>query len=96
MSGKVTSAGVLKRLREQQAGELPALQARLKEQIRLTNEITRLLKDGPRTVPALAEAAGMPTQTVFWQLMALKKYGKIAEGEQDGDYFEYRLVGEEG
>ncbi|HEX2988214.1 MAG TPA: winged helix-turn-helix domain-containing protein [Chloroflexota bacterium] len=95
MSGKVASAEALKRLREQRAGALPELQARLKDQIKVTNEITRLLKEGPRTVPALAEATGMPTQTVFWQLMALKKYGRVAEGEQDGDYFEYRLVGEE-
>lgn len=95
MSGKQASAEALKRLRVERAGQLPAIQARLKEQVRVTNEITRLLKEGPRTVLELAEATGMPTQALFWQLMSLKKYGRVAEGEQDGDYFQYRLVGEE-
>lgn len=94
MSGKEVSAEALKRLREERAGQLPAIQARLKEQVKATNEITRMLKERPRTVPELAEATGLPTQTAFWYLMGLKKYGSVAEGEQDGDYFQYRLVGE--
>ncbi len=95
MSVKQSSAEALKRLREERAAQLPAIQARLKEQVKATNEITRLLKESPRTVPELAEATGIPSQTVFWYLMGLKKYGRVAEGDQDGDYFRYRLVGEE-
>jgi predicted Rossmann fold nucleotide-binding protein DprA/Smf involved in DNA uptake len=88
------SREALKALREQRAGALEAGQSRLKEQIKITNQIVKVLKEEPRTVPALAEATGLPTQTVFWQLMAMKKYGKVAEGEQDGDYFQYRLSSE--
>jgi DNA-binding transcriptional ArsR family regulator len=88
---KARNKEALKALREQRAPETEAAQARLKEQVKTVNEITRALKEGPRTVPALSEATGLPTQTVFWHLMSLKKYGKVAEGEQDGDYFQYRL-----
>jgi predicted ArsR family transcriptional regulator len=81
-------------LRERRAAETEAAQARLKEQVKIEREITRVLKEGPKTVPALAEATGLPTRAVFWHLIALKKYGKVAEAEQEGDYFQYRLMGE--
>jgi predicted ArsR family transcriptional regulator len=84
----------LKALREQRATETEAAQARLKEQVKIEREIARVLKEGPMTVPALAEATGFPTQMVFWHLVALRKYGKVAEAEQEGDYFQYRLTGE--
>ena len=84
----------LKALREERAGFLEPIQARLKEQIKVTDVITRALKEEPRTVPALAEATHLPTQTIFWHLIVLKKYGKVVEGEQDGDYFQYRLSDE--
>ncbi len=81
----------LKRLREQRGAALAQAQARLKEQSRITNELLKRLAEGPKTVPALAAELGLPTATVFWQLIALKKYGKVAEGEQEGSYFQYRL-----
>jgi predicted ArsR family transcriptional regulator len=81
-------------LREQRAAETEAVQARLKEQVKVEREIIRVLKEGPKTVPALAEATGFPTQAVFWHLIALRKYGKVEEAEQEGDYFQYRLMGE--
>jgi hypothetical protein len=82
----------LKSLRERRGADLEATQAQLKEQIRVNRDLTRLLEAGPKTVPALAEALGMPTDKVFWHLIAMKKYGQIAEGEQDGDYFQYRII----
>jgi predicted Rossmann fold nucleotide-binding protein DprA/Smf involved in DNA uptake len=88
---KAANRDALKRLRERGRAGLEAAQARLKEQTRIVNELTRLLKEGPKTVPELSEAARLPTETVFWQLMALKKYGKVLEGDQDGDYLQYRL-----
>jgi hypothetical protein len=89
---KVRNREALKALREQRAAETEAAQAKLKEQVKIANELTRLLKEGPQTVPALSAASDLPTQTVFWHLMALKKYGKVIEAEQDGDYFRYRLI----
>jgi predicted Rossmann fold nucleotide-binding protein DprA/Smf involved in DNA uptake len=91
---KARNREALKALREQRGPETEAAQARLKEQTTIVKEITRVLKEGPRTVPALAEATGLPTQTVFWHLIALKKYGKVVEGDQEGDYFQYGLTGD--
>ena len=88
---KSRNRDALKLLRERRGAQVEAAQARLKEQIRVENEIARLLKGGGVTVPSLAEATGLPTQTIFWHLTALKKYGKVVEGEQEGDYFQYRL-----
>lgn len=85
----------LKALRAQGGARLEAAQARLKEQNRITKELIARLKEGPQTVPALAAATGLPTETVFWYLMAFKKYGKLAEGEQDGDYLQYVLIGDQ-
>jgi predicted transcriptional regulator len=91
---KAMNREALKALREQRPAETEAAQARLKEQVKIEREITRVLKDGPNTVPALAEATGFPTQAVFWHLIAMKKYGQVAEAEQEGDYFRYRLTDE--
>lgn len=91
---KARNREALKALKERRGPETEAVQTRLKEQIKIVNEITRMLKDGPQTVPAIADATGLSTQTVFFHVMGLKKYGKVAEGDQDGDYFQYRLVSE--
>jgi DNA-binding transcriptional ArsR family regulator len=91
---KTRNREALTALREQRAAETEAAQARLKEEVKIEREITRVLKEGPKTVPALAEATGLSTRAVFWHLIALRKYGKVAEAEQEGDYFQYRLVGE--
>lgn len=91
---KARNREALKALREQRPVETETAQARLKEQVKIEREITRVLKEGPKTVPALAEATGFPTETVFWHLIAMKKYGTAAEAEQEGDYFRYRLTDE--
>lgn len=89
---KARNREALKTLRERRPAETEAAQTRLKEQVKTVNAITAVLKNGPQTVPAVAEATGLPTETVFWYLMSMKKYGKVAEGDQDGDYFQYRLL----
>ena len=91
---KARNREALEALREQRATETEAAQARLKEQVKIEREIIRVLKEGPLTVPALAEATGFPTRMVFWHLVALRKYGKVAEAEREGDYFRYRLTSE--
>ena len=91
---KARNREALKALREQRVAETEAAQARLKEQVKIEKEIIRFLKERPMTVPAMAEATGFPTQIVFWHVVALRKYGKVAEAEQEGDYFRYRLASE--
>jgi DNA-binding IclR family transcriptional regulator len=44
---------------------------------------------GNGTVPEIASATGLPTEEVLLYVATLKKYGKVAEGAKDGDYFRY-------
>jgi hypothetical protein len=65
--------------------QLSARQAKIRAQLR------GALKDGPRTVPAIAAATGLPSREVFWHLMSLKKYGEVLEGAERDGYVEYLL-----
>jgi hypothetical protein len=82
----------LKALREERKEILERNKERLKIQNQEVNLIKRELKGGPRTVPELVAATGLPGDKVLWYLMALKKYNEIQEGELVGDYFKYILV----
>jgi hypothetical protein len=73
---------------------IASLVARVKEQNRIRAEISGLLKERPRTAPEISSATGMPTELVFWHLVAMRKYGKVAEAELKNDYPAYRLVEE--
>lgn len=86
------SQAALKALREERKQQMPALQARLKEQNQTEKALVALLAEGPKTVPELAEASGLPSQTAFWHLMAMKKYGRVADANLDGDYVRYKLA----
>lgn len=64
-------------------------QNQARNQIRRT--IVEALGRGPQTVPEIAEATSLPSHQVLWHLMAMKKYGKLVEGQPQGDYYEYAL-----
>ena len=57
--------------------------------------MTAALKQRSRTVPELASELDLDTSVVMWNLMAMKRYGLVAEGDRRGDYFEYSLVEKE-
>ena len=82
----------LKRLRSERADHLKTVQASLKKTVALRNKIRKALQSGPRTVPDLAGSIGETTDRALWMLMEMRAYGMVAEDEQDGDYFRYRLV----
>lgn len=82
----------LKKLRAERAEHLKAVQARLKDTAALRNKIRKALNAEPKTVPHLAESIGETTDRTLWMLMEMRNYGMVAEDEQDGDYFRYRLV----
>jgi hypothetical protein len=83
----------LKRLRAARREKITAASARVKEQQKAVRAIKDALQQGNgETVPRLAETLGMPTAEVFWYIAALKKYGYVAEGEQDGGYYRYVLA----
>jgi hypothetical protein len=83
----------LKGLREARKLTIEAASHRMKERKKAIDAIRRHLKDGAKTVPELAEVAGMSTSEAMWIVAALKKYGEIGEGQKDGGYFRYELVG---
>ena len=83
---------VLKRLRGERKEQLATAQQRHKALSGLRRKVKKALADGPQTVPALAAAVEASTDEVLWHLAAMRAYGLVAEDEQDGDYFKYRLV----
>ncbi len=90
-----TSRGeMLKRLREQHGESVTRTQALYKEQRRIQQEICKIIRDAPKTVPEVAAATGLPTHEVLWHLTAMKKYGIVAENGMCGDYPLYQKVEE--
>jgi hypothetical protein len=53
--------------------------------------VRKALKDGPLTVPQVAEATGYEARDVLWTLTAMRKYGQAVEDGVDGDYPCYAL-----
>ena len=94
MTGNDERKDRIKALRQQRAPIIERVTVQVREQNRIRKEINKSLKNGPRTVPAIAEATGIPSSTVFWHIIAMKKYGTVAEAGQDGDYPTYGLIEE--
>jgi predicted Rossmann fold nucleotide-binding protein DprA/Smf involved in DNA uptake len=82
-------------LRERRGGVPKDLLARNREQKRLLKRLTEALEAGPRTVPEVAAETGIDAGEVLWHLMALRKFGKLVEGEEREGYFEYALKEDE-
>ena len=80
----------------QRLGKIPAdSSARSQTQRQVRKTIIETLRRGTQTVPAIAESTGLPSHQVLWHLMAMKKYGRLVEGQQRDDYYEYALSAEE-
>jgi len=62
-----------------------------REHAKIKKKLKGALKNGPQTVPELAQATKLRSKDVFWHLMSLKKYGVVTEGEERGNYVEYAL-----
>lgn len=74
----------------------PPMRARaeiLRDEMVQKDRIAAALRDGPRTIPALAEALGAPSHEVVCWVMAMRRYGQVEEkGKADGDgYYAYEL-----
>jgi len=76
-------------LRERRGGVPRELTERNRQQLANRRRIVDSLKGGTKTVPEIAKETGLPPHDVFWHLMAMRKYGKLVEGQQREDYFEY-------
>jgi predicted transcriptional regulator len=71
------------------------LMERSRAQTKTRKKIIQALEDGPKTVPEVAKATGIPSHRALWKLMGMKKYGLIVEGEERDGYYEYALKKEE-
>jgi predicted transcriptional regulator len=85
---------MLKRLRKQHADSVARTQMLYKEQRRIQQEICKIIRDTPKTVPDVAKDSGLPTHEVLWHLTAMKKYGIVVETGMCGDYPLYQKVEE--
>src|SRR5512139_629060 len=81
----------LKTFRERMGGLSEEKKTRTKAQKAAIKAIQLALKNGPRTVPEIAAESGLPSHTVLWYIMAMKRYSMVAEAGDDGDYYRYQL-----
>ena len=70
----------------------------IREEMLMRDKIAGILKDGPRTVPEIAQALGRPSHEVMFWVMGMRKYGYVSEtGEvTDEGYHKYRAAVREG
>lgn len=67
----------------------------VREEQAMRGQILAALAAGPLTVPELAQALGRPTHEVVFWVMAMRRYGWLAEvpGANDDGYFCYQATG---
>lgn len=82
----------LKPLRETRKESVERSREAVKEQNKVIKALRQALSEGGKTIPKLAEAVEMETETVLRYVSTLKKYGIIGEGRKDGSYFTYELI----
>lgn len=82
----------LKALRGTRKAWIARAAARVKTQKKALKAIRERLAEGDATVPEIAEATGMPADSVLWYVAAMKKYGEIVEVRKNGGFFRYARV----
>ena len=92
ISGYMETAQAARRALKQERREIIQRTTRLaKHQNACIRQITTALSAGPRTVPEIAEATGIPASEVLCFVMTLKKYGSVEEGSKFDRYYRYAL-----
>ncbi|OQY50351.1 MAG: hypothetical protein B6240_01845 [Desulfobacteraceae bacterium 4572_87] len=81
----------MKVLRKERKAWIKAAAAKVKGHNSALRAIREQLKETPRTVPEIAEGAGLSSSEVMWYVATMKKFGEILEADQDGSYFRYQL-----
>jgi hypothetical protein len=54
--------------------------------------ILKMLEAQPATIPQIAEALNIPGDEALWHVTGMRKYGKVADAGEDGDYLLYAPV----
>jgi len=64
----------------------------VREEMAMRGAILEALKDGPRTVPEIADAIGCPAHEVVFWVMGMRRYGWLSEvkGSAGDGYFRYQ------
>ena len=81
--------------RERSGGVSEKLKKITREQAKNLKKISEIIKNNYKTIPEISQLTGIPSHEVLWYTMAMKKYGKIIEGEEQNGYFKYTLKQEE-
>ncbi len=87
-----TNQDALNKLRQERKAFIDRAKSRIKEQSAVIKKIKEPLLGEGGTIPEIAGNTGMKPSEVLWFVMALKKYGQVAEGAKEGDYFKYQLT----
>lgn len=70
----------------------------MRDEMVMKDQITSLLRTGPKTIPEIAEALQCPAAEVTLWVMAMRRYGILEElpkGKAE-DYYQYRPAGNQG
>ena len=84
----------LKRMREEHQASVERTKALLKDQKAIRRQLCQQLRTGPKIVPELAATTGLPSHEVLWHITAMKKYDRVKEEGQCGEYYQYALIEE--
>ena len=70
----------------------------MRDEMIMRPRIAAALREGPKTIPEIAEALGSPAAEVTLWVMALRRYGALEElpKPKSEDYYRYQLAGEQG
>jgi hypothetical protein len=65
----------------------------MRDEFIMRDKIAALLRDGPKTIVEIAEAIDCPSHEVMLWVMAMWRYGMVAEVEKSrtDEYFQYKL-----
>ena len=91
MSEHIGSASPLEIFKQRQGPASEELLAYVKTVNKRRAAIKKALKEGPKTVPELAQETDLRPADVLWSLTAMCKYGQAVEDGVDGDYPRYAL-----
>jgi hypothetical protein len=87
-----TDKEALAQLREARKAYIDRAKGLIKIQSASIKAIRAQLEGGAKTVPQIAAAAGLEAAQVLLYVAGLRKYGAVAEGSKDGEYYTYTLV----
>ncbi len=66
----------------------------LRDEMVMRDRIAETLRDGPKTIPEIAEALVAPAEEVTLWVMAMRRYGTLEDlpKAKADDYFRYKSV----